>query len=171
MSESGVDRRGRLEVMPFALQRRKDGTVIISWRGKTVMTLRGRDAASIPGANRESRRCRRATVDGQANRQLQARQRARTRRLSVNGPDSRARRVQGATLREPFRRAVLEAKSALIDPMARSRAPSMEWMIDDSGHQSTQYPNPYPRQADTWLDRLAHWIESKKWKDDEAIVA
>ena len=47
MSGSGVDRRGRLEVMPFALQRRKDGTVIISWRGKTVMTLRAPNAATF----------------------------------------------------------------------------------------------------------------------------
>ena len=47
MSESGVDRRGRLEAEPFGFQHRKDGSLTNSWHGKTVTTLRGRDAATF----------------------------------------------------------------------------------------------------------------------------
>lgn len=41
---SETDRRNRLEDEPFAYRATKDGAVFISWRGKTVTTLRGKSA-------------------------------------------------------------------------------------------------------------------------------
>ena len=38
------DQRGKLVETPFAYRITKDGTVFISWNGKTVTTLRGRAA-------------------------------------------------------------------------------------------------------------------------------
>jgi hypothetical protein len=39
-----IDRRDRLADDPFAYHATKDGTVFISWHGKTVTTLRGKAA-------------------------------------------------------------------------------------------------------------------------------
>lgn len=39
-----IDRRNRLADEPFAYRATKNGTVFISWHGKTVTTLRGKPA-------------------------------------------------------------------------------------------------------------------------------
>ena len=39
-----VDQRGRLEAEPFAYRVTKDGVVFIAWHGKTVTTLKGKQA-------------------------------------------------------------------------------------------------------------------------------
>ena len=39
-----VGKRGRLAEEPFAYRASKDGTVFISWHGKTVTTLKGKRA-------------------------------------------------------------------------------------------------------------------------------
>ena len=39
-----TDKRNRLADQPFAYRATKDGTVFISWHGKTVTTLRGKAA-------------------------------------------------------------------------------------------------------------------------------
>lgn len=44
-----TDARGMLAEEPFAYVCRKDGTVSISWQGKPVMTLRGKDAGRFLG--------------------------------------------------------------------------------------------------------------------------
>ena len=39
-----IDQRGRLAEEPFAFRVSKEGTVFISWHGKTVTTLKGKRA-------------------------------------------------------------------------------------------------------------------------------
>ena len=48
-----IDRRSRLTDVPFAYRTTKDGTVFISWHGKTVTTLRGNAADRILTAVQE----------------------------------------------------------------------------------------------------------------------
>jgi hypothetical protein len=49
-----IDRRGRLEEEPFAYRRTKDGKVFVSWNGRQIMVLKGREAerflAAVEGA-------------------------------------------------------------------------------------------------------------------------
>ena len=41
---ANIDQRGTLSEEPFAYRATKDGAVFISWRGKTVTTLKGKSA-------------------------------------------------------------------------------------------------------------------------------
>lgn len=44
---SGVDQRGRLEEEPFAYQLNKSGSILISYEGKRVVILKGKDAERL----------------------------------------------------------------------------------------------------------------------------
>lgn len=39
-----LDKRNRLDEQPFAFQLTKNGTVLISYEGKNIMTVKGKDA-------------------------------------------------------------------------------------------------------------------------------
>lgn len=44
---SGIDQRGRLREEPFAYQLTKSGTILISYEGKQVVMLKGKDAERL----------------------------------------------------------------------------------------------------------------------------
>lgn len=46
---SEIDKRGRLDEEPFAYQLAKSGTVLIAYEGKTVVTLKGKEAERLSG--------------------------------------------------------------------------------------------------------------------------
>jgi hypothetical protein len=46
-AKSALDRRGVLENDPFSYRTTKNGTVFISWRGKSVTTLQGKAAMAF----------------------------------------------------------------------------------------------------------------------------
>ena len=52
---TGIDQRGVLEGEPFSYRATKNGTVFISWHGKTISTLKGKPAetflAKVEGAD------------------------------------------------------------------------------------------------------------------------
>jgi hypothetical protein len=53
--KTDIDQRGVLEDEPFSYRATKSGTVLISWNGKTVTTLKGKPAeaflAKVEGAD------------------------------------------------------------------------------------------------------------------------
>ena len=44
---TGIDKNGRLDEEPFAYQLTKNHTVLISYEGKTVVTLKGKEAEQL----------------------------------------------------------------------------------------------------------------------------
>lgn len=74
----------------FGYHERKDGTVVISYYGRAVTTLRGKEATKFTRHVRSSRRPRRAALDGSRYGQFQVGQRAQVLGFEdlISGPES-----------------------------------------------------------------------------------